>query len=583
MTRPVWLSLAVWWLIAVLPNMAMAAPDSHPELRLTGVEDKVLKANIAALVNVSRYECQAPEWRFRLIRKRAERDALRALHALGYYRATMKIQREKTPQCWTLVIDLDPGPRMTVDAVRVRILGELEQMPGWRQLRKQLPVRPGQPLNHADYDTLKQQIEALASRYGFLNGHFTQHALIIDKAHNKARVDLVFDSGSRARIGTIRVEQTQFSPRFIRKLLILKEGEPFDSAALTRQQAALNDSGYFSSVEVEVDRRAADQGVLPVTIRLKPRKRHAYRIGLGASTNEGPRVSAKFENRWSNRLGHSYVFDSRWSPVITEGTLDYAIPLGDAGDHRLNIGIGSREERTSTSLSRTLKTSAQLTRQYDSGWKTITSLAFLREDFTTADSDARVKLLMPGFSFSKSKRERFLFPRAGWRISSAVQTAVEGLLSDLDMVRLTGQIKLIRPIADRARLLARGGAGLTNVSDFARLPASLRFYAGGDNSVRGFGYKSLGPVNAQGEVIGGRYFLTGSLEYDFMVRQPFSIAAFIDAGNAFNDFNHYDMKKSVGIGVRYHSPIGPIRLDLAHDLEGSASAIRLHLSMGPDL
>ncbi len=569
-------------LLLVLLAAGAATAAATPALKIEGASGE-LRDNIAALVDVSRYQCDAPEWLFARIRQRAEKDALKALRALGYYHARLDISRHNAPDCWSLEISVKPGPRAVIGKIDIDVRGSLKDTPGFRRWRKQMPVRPGQPLNHADYEQLKQTIASLASQYGYLSGKFIRHRLIIDRHDNKADIELAYDSGPRARIGDVTVVQSQFAPRFIDKLIILKKGDPFDTGALTRQQAALNDSGYFSRVEVEVDRQSGNTLELPVKIVLHPRKRHAWRVGLGASTNEGPRVSLKFNNRWANRSGHSYVFDSRWSPVISEGSIDYAIPLGDAGDHKLNLGLGSREERTDTSLSRTIKTGAKLVRTYPNGWKSTRSLEFLSENFTTPDSDANVKLLMPGFGLSRSKRPTFLFPRSGWRIAANTRVAVEGLLSDLDFAQLTGSLKLIRPAASQSRILLRGGAGLSYVSDFPRLPASLRFYAGGDNSVRGFAYKSLGPRDDQGEVIGGKHFLSGSIEYETMIRQPWSIAFFVDAGNAFNDFNQYQMKKSAGVGVRYHSPIGPIRLDLAHDLEGGASALRLHLSMGPDL
>ncbi|HGG59932.1 MAG TPA: outer membrane protein assembly factor [Gammaproteobacteria bacterium] len=576
---PRWPKRAILLLFLLLPVVGEAAT---PTLVIKGVEGEP-RDNIEALVDVSRYPCDAPEWRFARIRQRAEKDAIKALHALGYYQAKLEIKRRPKPDCWALEIDVTPGPRTIISSIDIRIIGSLKDTPGYRRWQKHRAIKPGQPLSHADYEQLKQTIESLASQYGYLSGKFVRHALKIDKSRNRAMIDLVYDSGPRAKIGKVTVEQSQFRPRFVNKLIILKQGDPFDTAELTRQQAALNDSGYFSRVEIEVNRQAGNGLELPVKIKLHPRKRHAWRVGLGASTNEGPRVSLKFDNRWANRSGHSYVFDSRWSPVVSEGSLDYAIPLGDAGDHKLNLGLGSREERTDTSLSRTIKAGAKLVRTQGNGWKTISSLEFLSEDFTTADSEANVKLLMPGFGVSRSKRPSFLFPRSGWRIAANTQIAVEGLLSDLDFGQLTGSIKIIRPAARQSRILLRGGAGLSYVNDFPRLPASLRFYAGGDNSVRGFAYKSLGPKNDQDEVIGGKHFLSGSIEYETMVKQPWSVAFFVDAGNAFNHFDKYELKKSAGIGVRYHSPIGPIRLDLAHDLEGNGDAIRLHLSMGPDL
>ncbi|HAI23845.1 MAG TPA: outer membrane protein assembly factor, partial [Alcanivorax sp.] len=119
-------------------------------------------------------------------------------------------------------------------------------------------------------------------------------------------------------------------------------------------------------------------------------------------------------------------------------------------------------------------------------------------------------------------------------------------------------------------------------SDVTELPASIRFFAGGDASVRGFAYESLGPLDNDGEVIGGRHLLVGSLEYDHPISEQWSLAVFTDAGNAFNNFDDYEIRHSAGFGVRWRSPLGPIRVDFARGIE-EGREWRLHLSMGPDL
>jgi translocation and assembly module TamA len=134
----------------------------------------------------------------------------------------------------------------------------------------------------------------------------------------------------------------------------------------------------------------------------------------------------------------------------------------------------------------------------------------------------------------------------------------------------------------RSRLLTRLDLGATWIDQKIELPASLRFFAGGDQSIRGFEYQALGPLNANGEVVGGKQLIVGSLEYDFQVRDRWRVAVFVDSGNAFDNTSAFEFQHSAGIGIRWLSPIGQIRLDLAHPFDAEDS-FRLHITMGPDL
>ncbi|MDC4226629.1 MAG: BamA/TamA family outer membrane protein [Candidatus Manganitrophus sp.] len=140
------------------------------------------------------------------------------------------------------------------------------------------------------------------------------------------------------------------------------------------------------------------------------------------------------------------------------------------------------------------------------------------------------------------------------------------------------------PSRSSGRLLLRGEFGWTSVSNFDDLPVSLRFFAGGDRSVRGYGYNTLGPENESGEVIGGRYLATGSVEYDYRIAEQWGVALFYDIGNAANEID-WDLNPQdrVGIGGRWYSPVGPIRVDLAYALDRPGLAFRVHINMGPDL
>ena len=561
-------------------SSAQAEEAPRPSLDISGVEG-VAAENIRAFTDLSGYSCKLPEWRLDRLAKASGKNTRQALRALGYYQPDVKIDARRDNGCWSLHLQIEPGPRVLVRELDITVGGELEKIGAYQKLRDKFLLKIGQPLNHADYEKTKLDIETLANHFGFFEGRFTHRELSVDPTENAADIHLHFASGPRYRIGKIEIKQHQFKDKLIRKYLQLREGQPYNSENLTQQQQALSNSGYFSAVEITARREPNDEHIVPVNIQLAERNKHAYRIGLGASTNEGPRASLIFENRWANQYGHSYVYDTRWSPVTAETAFNYSIPLGDSGIDRLELGFGYRRESTDTTDAITLKSSARYIKVLADGWKRTISLEALQEDFQAGNDDDNVTLLMPGIGWSKSTRDQLRLPHKGWRLNLNFKAASEDVFSAMDLGQLTGSAKMIRPLG-KGRILVNASAGLTEVNHFSRLPVSLRFYAGGDNSVRGFAYKSLGPENEEGEVTGGRHMLTGSIEYEHPLKQNWGLAAFVDTGNAFNDFNEYELRTGVGIGLRFHSPIGPVRIDVARDIEGKKD-VRLHLSMGPDL
>ena len=206
---------------------------------------------------------------------------------------------------------------------------------------------------------------------------------------------------------------------------------------------------------------------------------------------------------------------------------------------------------------------------------------FQNERFDIADQEGRSQLLLFGTNLTFTSSISTPRPRTGQRLSVDLRGASSALLSDNDLIQIRLHAKQILPFLGTSRWILRSEFGATWRTDFSELPTSLRFFAGGDKSVRGYDLDELGPLDADGDVIGGDRLLSGSIEFDFPIRRNWSMALFSDAGSAFDDSP--DFSYSVGLGVRWYSPLGPIRADLAHPLNHSDRTIRLHISIGPDI
>jgi translocation and assembly module TamA len=221
-------------------------------------------------------------------------------------------------------------------------------------------------------------------------------------------------------------------------------------------------------------------------------------------------------------------------------------------------------------------------RQRDNGWLEEPSLTFGHEDFKVGGEHESTLLLMPGISWTKTVADDRLYPRRGFRLDFTTRGGAQRVLSDVSFLQVIGNAKGILALSDDWRVISRVNTGATAMNEFDQLPASVRFFAGGDNSVRGYAYESLGPKDDDGEVVGGKNLLVGSMELERRLNAKWGVAAFVDSGNAFDRF-HVDPKTGVGLGIRWRSPVGPIRLDLAHPLDKHGDLVRVHFVMGPEL
>ncbi|WP_018954643.1 autotransporter assembly complex protein TamA [Thioalkalivibrio sulfidiphilus] len=565
-------------LLACLP--LGTAQAQSPRLNITGVGSE-LEDNIRVHLSIAREDCELPAWRERPLLRRANDESREALRALGYYRPELEMDFRRTEDCWTLEVRVQPGEPVRVRAVEVTLDGEAGDDPAFRTLLADAPMKPGDVLRHDRYEQLRNSLTRLAADRGYLDNRIITRELRVHAGEGVADAVIHMDSGVRYRFGIITIEQDILKPEFVDKFLPFEEGEPYDSVRLIDLQQALVDGNYFSDVRVRTETEARADGAVPIRVELTPRPRHAYLAGIGASTDIGPRLRLGYEHRYANRSGHRYNADMEFSPVRSGVGFNYEIPLQEPARERLNLMARYQTEDTDTVRSDLYGLGVSHTRQHDSGWLETRSLVYEREDYTVAGITDRSDLLMPGLSFSRVRADHPVFPRRGWRLYGGVRGAHEDLGSSVSFAQVHGRAKLITPFGP-GRLITRGEGGATQADLVTELPSSVRFFAGGDNSVRGYGYQRLGPTNADGEVIGGRHLLTGSVEYEIPLFGKWSAAAFVDSGNAYDRIDDFDPKTGVGLGIRWRSPIGPIRVDIAHPVDGDEN-FRLHLTMGADL
>lgn len=580
-------SLLTLMAFATLLGLALTSPsraDEQPELTLEGELPEGVAANVRTLVDLSRYPCRPGPGQQTLIRRQVRDDARRALQALGFYQPTLtpRWSEPDDDHCFRLTLAVQPGPPTLLTGPDIRIQGEAAEDPAFQRAVDDSGLREGQRLRHDRYEALKRTLQQLLINRGYAEGALTEHRLEVDRDRHRARVVLHLDSGPRYRFGAVTLAgDTQLKEPLVRAYLGFAAGEPFSNERLLSAQQAYLGTGYFSAVRVERGEPDRADHTIDITLHFTPRNEWALLAGAGVSTDTGPRVRLGIENRRVNADGHKARAETELSGVRQGVGAGYTIPLSDPLNEKLELRTSYVKEQTDTTDSEIFSVGADYIVKLDSGWVATPSIEYLRETYQVADQIDQAELVIPGFQLSRVKSDDPVYPRFGWRLGGKVRGAHKALSSSATFVQYDLWGKLIVPVF-KGRFITRGEFGFTDVTDVTELPASLRFFAGGDASVRGFAYESLGPKNDDGEVIGGRHLLVGSVEYDYPITRNWSVAVFGDAGNAFNDFDDYEIERSAGFGVRWRSPLGPIRVDLARGVEENRDW-RLHLSMGPDL
>ena len=207
---------------------------------------------------------------------------------------------------------------------------------------------------------------------------------------------------------------------------------------------------------------------------------------------------------------------------------------------------------------------------------------YLNGDFEIADEQRSSSLLYAEGLLTRKRTDDPMFTTRGLSVLYGLRLSAESLLSDTSLVQVRAEAKWIRPASKDSRVILRAQLGAMAVDDFDALPPELRFFAGGDRSVRGFDYQQIGEVNETGGVIGGKYLTVVSGEYEHYFLEKWGAAVFVDAGDAYN--SQFDANVGAGLGVRWRSPVGLIRVDVAvpvvTELEDK---IRFHITVGPDL
>lgn len=546
------------------------------EIQITGLTNATL-ARVRAALESHTLQCERPYWEVTTEIRRSARIIRNELRIEGYYSPGLESDVRRTGGCWQATIAVTPGTRATLRRVDIEVSGD--ESSRFLEIIQRFHLKPGAAFLESEYVALKQALGSAALENGFFESHFAASVVDVYADEGKVDVRLVFVPGAQYRFGEVRLhaDEMRITERIFRKKIQIRPGDAYSAEALNTLRRDLLSTGYLKNARTDLDQHAQTH-VVDVDVMLEFVAHHEFSAGVGYATDVGPRLRLSYDNRFVNHAGHQLSHTLTISPNVREITQSYRMPLNARREQWLDITGGYGREITNTTETRTISAGVRRLVTFRPGRLRVDSLDFTHDDFEIGEQRGSPIFVTPGvrWVFGELQGSRLQW---GHTASLNVRAASERLLSDANLVQGEFRAYWSRLLGEKSRIALRWHAGMTLARSFSSTPPSLRFFAGGDTSVRGYGNRTIGPRDVSGEVIGGRNLVVSSAEFERLFKPRWSWAAFFDAGDAFNDAE-IDVKKGVGLGIRWHSPAGAIRLDVAHPLDDPHREFRLHVGIG---
>lgn len=487
---------------------------------------------------------------------------------------------------WYITYTVTPGHALKITEIHYKIIGSGANSLNLKQLLKYSDLQVGRVLTTDRYDNFKKQVINTANDIGYLEAHWRTHQIRINLLQYTAVVDLTLSTGPEYTFGPVKFTQTRkrLSTSFLNRFVRFSSGAPYRQKQLNALRDSLNNSDYFASTDVLPSPDKASKTV-PIEVRLDMQKPFQYSLGLGYGTATNLRAMLGFKWRFASETGQYLHALVQLSKIYRIYDVSYVIP----GRHPLKdyttLNIASTKTTVDTYTSKQLLAGVMWTHALNHRWLLEYGIAQHLIDFTTnaEPNTQHVKYLTPDFYVRYRRRFKQYgnYWESGYQIGlNGIGTFKNKVLSSQTFLQLGLDIKESWALGKNSRILLRQQGGYVATQHFNELAPDYRFYVGGLGTVRGINYLSLGPKNNQGNITGGKALLGGSLGFEQHLFGDFSAGPFYDAASAFNQTKQMTFYQSIGLGVAWRSPLGPLNLYLAHPLNDPGNNFGFDISLG---
>jgi translocation and assembly module TamA len=573
----------VLWLSLAAPLQAAETVETV----ITGIEGDALKNVKEELVLPAGLVREGTVDRLWLERfaKQAEEKTRTALEPFGYYNTMVTVTVEPAGERYRLLVRVVPGEPARLTGIKVTVVGSGSEEKSLHRLVATFPLNRGDVLLHQRYEEAKAALKIRAQELGYLDAEFSRHEIRVAQSATTATIDLVLDTGEMFYFGATSIQGAPDYPdRFLGRHLTYKPGEPFSYPRLGETQRNFTNSERFKEVIITPEKQDAEAFRVPVTIQLTAGPRFSLRPGIGYGTDTGARFTVRYRDLNMFHLGHE-LFSNLYIAERLQGLVTgYIVPSPRDVRTSTTLQLNLQQEETSTYASRILALELARNRSFDTGKLGTVYVRTQYEDYTVGAENSTARLLLPGLRFSDDRYDNPIRPRRGFRYALELRGTHQLLGSDTKLVQILAQGSHLLPLPWRLSLHTRANVGATLLNDPIKdIPPSLRFFTGGDQSVRGYSYKSLGPRDASGKVVGGTQLLTGSIELERALFKDWGVSIFYDVGNAFNSFSSVSLFKGAGVGLHYYSSVGALNLSVARPLGVDNPSFHFHFTVGFEL
>lgn len=596
---------------------AVAAASGKPAFTLEVEAPKEVRDLLQKHLELKRFQHQSDLQRRELTRLLGATNAnVRDLiGTLGYFSPTVTVEVKETPESEEaprkVIVNVDPGPATTIKHSEVRFSGANAQDPEGKAqrdaIRDQWPLKPGEPFSQSQWSSAKSGGLKVLQARRYPTARIDTSLADVDADHNEASVGVTYDPGAAYTFGPLVIEGTErYDPVGLARIARLPEGKVYDQNVMLDTQQRLVSSGYFDSVflalaetpkaslgdsEQKQQEARAEQGsdvTSPVIAKVREARLQKWVFGVGVSTDTGPRLSIDHI--------HNKVPGLNWR-AVTKLQIDRKNPListqltGLPGEDYWRNFVGAKLEREPVGDFDV--NSAQLRAGRAKSEERIERNYYLQYDWAKTQGSGAPPAsssLLANYGWTGRYFDNNISPTSGYGFAWEAGVGTTLTPQRTPFTRVTGRWMTLMPLGKpddetqrRSRLQLRAWGGAITAKSDADLPMTLMFLAGGDNSIRGYGYQSIGAKTDNGKVIGGRYLAAGSIEWQRPIvikgnTQDFEQAVFVDAGTVGDDVNRMYARVGVGTGIRWRSPVGPLQADLAYGLQ--EHQLRLHLRLG---
>ncbi len=548
-----------------------------------GVSGRLYKNVLARLeLNLHKDNKRLKDGEVRRLHRQAKKDIQSSLSPFGYYSPEIESRLVNDGDTWQAKYSIELGPPILVDEVNIKLVGQGENEQDLVVEVSKFPLKKGVVLDQSIYEKGKKRIISVALARGYLDAFFVTHELNINLATSIGSVQLVLQTGPQYLFGETNSTQQFLEDDLLYRYLPYMVGEPYDPGKIFELQSALYRTDYFSKVIAKGDTSEAVGLHIPVNLELSPPAHmNKYSLGLGYATDTGVRGKVDWVNRLFNDRGHKMRSSLLLAERESTFSLQFEIPRGDPRYEKLIHGVAYQNKKwedTDTQL-----ITAGVSREYsDPRFKATFGLQIRDEVYDIGNTSGNSTLLIPSLNSGFVYADDLLNTKNGIQANIGFLGSIDGMLADVSFLQTTlGGKAIVSPI-DQWRLIARGSLGATIVDSIDFLPPSLRFYTGGDSSIRGYDYNSIGTKDDSGTVIGGRYLVVGSIEVEKLLTEMWSVASFFDVGSATDDLELV-FNRGAGVGVRFRLPFGQVKLDVASAVSEDNYPLMLHFIVSGDL